>query len=175
MERFLKFLSVWADTISVASFLLWLFSNSPTVSEPIINFVSKLPFTLRLVIAVILEIAIAYSLGAMARRLLTDEPQPLFRLPFKLAVMLTTSLLLALASTYNLARLLFLDQFVSIWSYLILLIVIIFLLWLRGVFVRSHLSAARSFPWQSNMVQRVITATCGIVYFAFVVERVVIR
>lgn len=171
MRRLYQFLSVWSDLISVTSFLFWLLASFPIVSTQIMKFLSSLPFALRLVIVSIFEIAVAYTLGAFVKRLVQNEGQSLNNLPSKLALVFVISLLLALASIYNTARILFLDQFSIIGGYIPLLFLQVFLLWLRGVFLRSNLNSVRKFAHEILIVQRIFASGTGIVFFAFLIER----
>lgn len=171
MSKPLKLLAVWADSISVVSFLFWLFASLPFIGTAIVDFLSHLPFALRMVVVGIFEIAIAYTLGALVRRLIENKGLPISNLPSQLTIIAVVSLFLSLASIYNMARILFLDNFAVLWEYLLIFTLQFFVLWLRGLLLRSNLSAIRSFANEAAMIQRVFAVATGVVVLSFLIER----
>lgn len=174
MNKFLKFLSVWADSISVVSFLFLVVTSVPFIGPQIIEFISNLPIPLRIIVVAIFEIAIAYTLGELVKRLAKDEWKPIYQLPPKLAIVVVGSLLMALASMYNIVRLLFLNR-VSFFAIVFLLVLQFFLLWLRGFFLRSHFSSIRSLPNEVPFIQRVFASATGLVFLTFLVQQLLLE
>lgn len=170
MNRYFRFLSIWADSISVVSFLFAVATSVPFIGPQILEWISALSIPLRIVVVAVFEIAIAYTLGELVKRLVQNEWKPIHQLPPKLVGVMVSSLLMALASMYNISRLLFLNR-ISFFAIVILFSLQIFFLWLRGFFLRSHFSSIRALPNEIPFIQRVFASATGIVLLTFLIQQ----
>ena len=169
-------LSVLANYMTLISFLVWVISCSAFINETMIRFVTALPFTLRSVIAIILEMAIANSIGVMTKHLLRREQHPVQHLPLKCLTISIINLILAMVSTYIVVWLVFLNQFEALWKFSILLILMTLIIILCTRFITIHLGQrVDTFIKETRLLKQMITSIYLLVFTVFFIERWLVR
>jgi hypothetical protein len=171
MNRVPAWVGLVADLIGIGTFLVAILPNLPWLSESAYRFASSLPLSQRLLLALGLDLGIAYLLGSIARLLARSDSVLIPRSPRSFPLFLGASGVLAFTSIYNFARIIFLDRFLTVWPYLALFGLLFLSLVLRQLLLRLHLTQVRQSSAELVGVQRIVAITYLLLFAFFIFER----
>lgn len=166
MHRATSLLSVFADLISVFGFAVTLLPILPNAGNMVLAYLDSLPFTLRVIVTIVIEVALAYTLSTLAMRLIGHDSRPLQASPGKFALFVVLSLAFAFVSISNVMRLIFQDDMRSIWAYVALFIIGFAVLLLCRWMIKAKLVPLRRGLSELRYAQRIMAGSLLVVIMA---------